>query len=500
MAQTATEYETIIGLEVHVQLQTRSKMFCSCHADYQSAAANSRVCPVCLGLPGTLPVINRKAVEYTIMTGLALNCRIPGYSKFDRKNYPYPDLMKGYQISQYDLPLAVDGHLDIEVENLPRRVGIERVHLEEDVAKLQHFPSADGESYSLVDVNRSGVPLMEVVSAPDLRSAEEARTYLMTLHSILQYLGVSTANMQDGNFRCDANISIRPEGSAEYGTRTEIKNMNSFRSVYLALQFEEQRQRRVSDEGGRVIQETRGWVEERNVTVSQRSKEYAHDYRYFPDPDLPALAVDRAWIDEIRGRIPELASQRGARFVKQYGLPEYDAGLLTGSKSMADYFEEAAGRSQPADKSQDKFAKSLSNWMLGDLSRLMNLENLDISEIKVTPAHLAELIGMVDDASISISMAKTVLEEAFYSGEPPGRIVQEKGYTQISDSSAVTTAVADAIAANPKAVDDYLGGKDTAIQFLIGQVMKITRGQANPELVNQLVRDKLDEFKRGFHA
>ena len=497
MARTAVEYETVIGLEVHVQLQTRSKMFCSCRADYQNAAVNSRVCPVCLGLPGTLPVINRKAVEYTIMTGLALNCRIPGYSKFDRKNYPYPDLMKGYQISQYDLPLALDGHLNIEVEDVPRRVRIERVHLEEDVAKLQHFASADGDSYSLVDVNRSGVPLMEVVSAPDLRSAEEARTYLMTLHSILQYLGVSTANMQDGSFRCDANISIRPNGSADYGTRTEVKNMNSFRSVYLALQFEAQRQRDITEEGGRVIQETRGWVEERNATVSQRSKEYAHDYRYFPDPDLPALSIDGSWVEEIRGRLPELASQRRARFEKQYGISEYDARLLTGSKNMADYFEQAVTQSPLTGKAQGRFAKSLSNWMLGDLSRLMNLENMDITEIKITPAYLTELVDMVDAGSISASMAKTVIEEVFYSGEPPGQIVQERGYTQISDSSVVQAAVADIIAANPKAVSDYLGGKDTATRFLVGQVMKTTRGQAKPDLVNQLVRDGLEELKNG---
>ena len=497
MAQTVTEYETVIGLEVHVQLQTRSKMFCSCRADYQNAAVNSRVCPVCLGLPGALPSINRKAVEYTIMTGLALNCRIPEYSKFDRKNYPYPDLMKGYQISQYDLPLAVEGHLDIELEDVRRSIEIQRVHLEEDVAKLQHFPDANGESYSLVDVNRSGVPLMEVVSAPDLRSAEEARTYLMTLHSILQYLGVSTANMQDGSFRCDANISIRPMGSAEFGTRTEVKNMNSFRSVYLALQFEAQRQRRVVEEGGRVAQETRGWVEERNTTVSQRSKEYAHDYRYFPEPDLPPLVIEGAWVEEIRGRIPELAPQRRARFVKQYGIPEYDASLLTGSKNIADYFEQGVSQSVPADLAPDNIAKSLSNWMLGDLSRLMNLENKDITELKVTPAHLIELVGLVAAGSISTTTAKTVLEEAFYSGASPSKIVREKGYTQITDSSAVKSVVAQVIAANPKAVADYLGGKDTAIRFLVGQVMKITRGQANPELVNQLVQEGLAELKSG---
>jgi len=304
VARQTTEYETVIGLEVHVQLRTQSKMFCSCRADYQAAQVNTRVCPVCLGLPGALPVINRKAVEYTIMTGLALQCRIPEHSKFDRKNYPYPDLMKGYQISQYDLPLAVDGCLEIDgpltdsvdSRNDRRRIGITRVHLEEDVAKLQHFPAAEGEPYSLVDVNRSGVPLMEVVSEPDMRSPEEARGYLMTLHSVLQYLGVSTANMQDGSFRCDANVSIRPKGSERYGTRTEIKNMNSFHSVYTALQFEVERQRQVIEEGRKIAQETRGWVEERNVTVSQRSKEYAHDYRYFPEPDLPSMAIDNEWV------------------------------------------------------------------------------------------------------------------------------------------------------------------------------------------------------------
>ncbi len=496
MAQTAVEYETVIGLEVHVQLQTRSKMFCGCRADYQTAAANSRVCPVCLGLPGALPVINRKAVEYTIMTGLALNCRIPGQSKFDRKNYPYPDLMKGYQISQYDLPLAVDGYLDVEVDHGPRRIGVHRVHLEEDVAKLQHFPANGGEAYSLVDVNRSGVPLMEVVSAPDLRSAEEARTYLMTLHSILQYLGVSTGNMQDGSFRCDANISIRPRGSVEFGTRTEIKNMNSFRSVYLALEFEARRQRSIVEDGGNVVQETRGWVEEQEVTVSQRSKEYAHDYRYFPDPDLPPLAIDGAWIEEIRSRLPELASQRRDRFVSRYGLSEYDARLLTGSKAMADYFEEAAARAAPDGQPSGKLAKSLANWLLGDLSRLMNLESLDVAQLKVSPAHLAELVGLVDAGSISASTAKTVLEEAFYSGDAPGQIVEKKGYTQISDSSEVQGVVAQALAANPKAVADYLGGRDEAVRYLIGQVMKITRGQANPEVVNRFVLAQLEERKQ----
>jgi aspartyl-tRNA(Asn)/glutamyl-tRNA(Gln) amidotransferase subunit B len=490
------EYETVIGLEVHVQLQTRSKMFCSCRADYQTAPVNSRVCPVCLGLPGTLPNINRKAVEYTIMTGLALSCQIPNYSKFDRKNYPYPDLMKGYQISQYDLPLAVNGCLEIDVDGQSKRIGIQRVHLEEDVAKLLHYPSADGESYTLVDVNRSGVPLMEIVSAPDMHSPEEARAYLMTLHSIVQYLGVSAANMQEGNFRCDANVSIRPRGSAQHGTRTEVKNMNSFRSVYLALNYEVERQRRILEDGGQVVQETRGWVEERNLTVPQRSKEYAHDYRYFPEPDLPPLVIEPAWVEEIRSRLPELARQRRARLVEQYGIPEYDATLLTSSRGMADYYEAVVGQKQLTGPELETFAKNVSNWMLGDLSRLMNLEHLDTTQIKVTPSHIVELIDLVDAGALSVTMAKTVLEEAFASGKAPGTIVIEKGYAQISDASVVESAVAQAIEANPKAVEDYLKGKETAARFLVGQVMKITRGQAKPDLVQQLVWEGLEAAKK----
>ena len=504
MVGLLTEYETVIGLEVHVQLQTQSKMFCSCRSDYQAAEANTRVCPVCLGLPGTLPVINRKAVEYTIMTGLALNCRIPGYCKFDRKNYPYPDLMKGYQITQYDMPLAVEGYLELESflgeqDSAKRRIGITRVHLEEDVAKLQHRLSNNDDTYSLVDVNRSGVPLMEIVSEPDMRSAEEAREYLTTLHAILQYLGVSTANMQDGSFRCDANISIRPKGMEEFGTRSEVKNMNSFRSVYQAIQFEVDRQRQVIESGGRVVQETRGWIDERSVTVSQRSKEQAHDYRYFPEPDLPPLNIDGAWVEGLRGLLPELPPQRRVRFAHQYAVSDYDARLLTSSKDMADYFENTLDTKRqsgtvPAPE-LEVFAKSASNWILGDISRLMNLENGDVAGLKVTPDHLYELISLVKDGSISVTMAKTVLEDAFTSGDSPVKIVKEKGYTQISDSASVKTVVAEAIAANPRAVVDFMNGKDTATRYLVGQVMKITKGQAKPELVNQLVLESLEELK-----
>ena len=478
-----------------MQLQTQSKMFCSCRADYQAAPANTHVCPVCLGLPGALPVINKKAVEYTIMTGLALGCDIPGLTKFDRKNYPYPDLMKGYQISQYDMPLAMDGHLDITADGQDRSVRVERVHLEEDVSKLQHVNGGSKEAHSLVDVNRSGVPLMEVVSHPDMRTPEEARSYLTKLHGIIQYLGVSTANAQDGSFRCDANISLRPVGQKEYGTKTEIKNMNSMRAVFMALNHEIERQQKVLDSGDRVVQETRGWSEERNVTYSQRSKEEAHDYRYFPEPDLPPIVVDEAWIEEIRSKIPELASDRLTRLAGQFGLSEYDARLLTTSKSTADFFEQTTRLLSVSGEDLERYAKNVSNWILGDLSRLLNLRDLEIQESPVSPEHLRELITLVDDGTVSISMAKKVLEEVFESGDSPGRVVQEKGYTQISDSSVVKTAVAKAIDANPQAVTDYMGGKETAAKFLVGQVMKITKGQANPDLVNELVVRALEELR-----
>ena len=489
------EYETVIGLEVHVQLRTQSKMFCSCRADYQTAPANTRVCPVCLGLPGTLPVINKKAVEFTIMTGLALGCEIPKLTKFDRKNYPYPDLMKGYQISQFDLPLALNGEMDITADGQDRTVRVERVHLEEDVSKLQHINDENDDPHSLVDVNRSGVPLMEVVSHPDMRTPEEARSYLTKLHSIIQYLGVSTANAQDGSFRCDANISLRPVGQKEYGTKAEIKNMNSLRAVFMALNHEQERQKRVLDSGERVIQETRGWSEERSVTYSQRSKEEAHDYRYFPEPDLPPLLIEDSWIEELRNNLPELATDRLARFTDQYGLPEYDARLLTNSKGMADYYEQATRLHATDSDNGQKFAKNVSNWILGDLSRLLNLEDRLIEESPVSPESLVELIDLVDKDTVSVSMAKSVLEEAFASGGSPAQIVQEKGYTQISDSSAVDEAVGQAIDANPQAVADYMGGKETAAKFLVGQVMKITNGQAKPDLVNELVVVALEKLK-----
>ena len=491
----ATQYEAVIGLEVHVQLRTSSKMFCSSRADYQAAPPNTLVCPVCLGMPGVLPVINKKAVEYTIATGLALNCQIAPFTKFDRKNYPYPDLMKGYQISQYDAPIATDGWLEVEMDGEKRSIGIIRVHLEEDVAKLQHVQDPSGESYSLVDVNRSGVPLMEIVGHPHIRSPEEAQRYLVALRSILQYIGVTTGNMQEGSFRCDANVSIRPEGSQELMTRAEVKNMNSFSAVYNALKYEVERQRRIVEDGGRVAQETRGWVEERSVTVPQRTKEYAHDYRYFPDPDLPPLAIDRAWVEEVKAGLPELPAQRRKRFVSQYGLPIYDANLLTASKDWAGFFERALTCGGQGLSSFEQRAKSIGNWMLGDVARLLNLKSLTLCQSRLEPDHLAELVDLIEAGTLSTTLAKTVLEESFETGKPPTQVVREGGYAQISDSSVVEEAVKQAIGGNPKAVSDYMKGKETAAKFLVGQVMRLTRGQANPAVANNLVKRALEALK-----
>ncbi len=483
---TAVEYETIIGLEVHAQLTTKSKMFCACSADYASAPPNTHVCPICLGMPGVLPTINRKAVEYTIMTALALNCTIAEYAKFDRKNYPYPDLMKGYQISQYDAPIGKGGWLTIETGGKQKRIGITRVHLEEDVAKLVHLTSPEGESYTLVDVNRAGVPLMEIVSEPDINSPEEARQYLIKLRSILQYLGVSTGNMEEGSFRCDANISIRPRGSTEYLPKVEVKNMNSFRAVYRALEYEAKRQQEILEKGGKLFQETRGWVESKGVTVSQRSKEYAHDYRYFPEPDLPPLVFDRAWIEEIRSRLPELPDARRDRLINEYGLPFYDANLLVESKAMADYFEECVRLSTTkTSEERQKKAKTISNWLLGDFSRMLNATGSTIESSKVTPAHLVELLTMVEKTTITGPTAKAVFEEMFLTGKKADEIVSQKGLSQISDTSEITKIVNEVITSNSQAVADYKSGKEQALVYLIGQVMKASKGRANPNAVRE---------------
>lgn len=484
------EYETIIGLEVHAQLLTQSKMFCRCSADYASAPPNTHVCPICLGMPGVLPTINKQAIEYAIMTALALNCTIPEYTRFDRKNYPYPDLMKGYQISQYDNPLSRNGWLTIEVDGKTKRIGITRVHQEEDVAKLFHRTDEAGETYSLVDVNRAGVPLMEIVSEPDIRSPEEAREYLMKLRSILQYLGVSTGNMEEGSFRCDANVSIRPAGATKFMPKVEVKNMNSFKAVYRALGYEVERQKKLAVEGGRLAQETRGWVEEKGVTVSQRSKEEAHDYRYFPEPDLPPLELSRKFVDEIRARLLELPDARRDRFMSQYNLSRYDANLLTDSRALADYFEDCLKLSL-ASAGVEKKAKIVANWLLGEFTRLLNATNIEIKDTRVKPQHLVEMLDLIDKGTLSTKMAKEVFEDMFHSGKKATQVVQEKGLVQISTATELEDVVARVIVENSQAVYDYKQGKETALKFLVGQVMKVTKGQANPQMVNELLRRML---------
>jgi aspartyl-tRNA(Asn)/glutamyl-tRNA(Gln) amidotransferase subunit B len=473
-------FEIVIGLEVHTQLLTKSKMFCSCSANYASALPNTHVCPICLGMPGVLPGINEKAIEYTVMTALALNCTIPEYTKFDRKNYFYPDLMKGYQISQYDAPIGKGGWLTIDSNGAKKRINITRVHLEEDVAKSWHRGD-----YSLIDINRSGVPLMEVVSEPEISSPAEARDYLIKLRNILRYLGVSTANMEEGSFRCDANISIRPLDSREFLPKVEVKNMNSFKAVYQALEYESRRQGKVLEEGGELVQETRGWIEERGITVLQRTKEYADDYRYFPEPDLPPLVLDRAWIEETRACLPELPEARRDRFMTQYGLSLYDANILTSSRAMAGYFENCL---KLIDHGK---AKMVSNWLLGDFSRLLNATNTEIENVKISPKHLAEILGLVDNGTISRPAAKAVLEEMFRTGKRASEIITEKKLSQISDAGEIREVVKQVMANNTGAVADYASGKQQALIFIIGQVIKATKGRANPGVVREIIIEEL---------
>ena len=473
-------YAIVIGLEVHTQLLTKSKMFCSCSADYVNAPPNTHVCPICLGMPGVLPAINEKAIEYTVMTALALNCTIPEYAKFDRKNYFYPDTLKGYQISQHSAPIGRGGWLTVDSNSTKKRINLTEVHLEEDVAKLWHR----GE-YSLIDVNRSGVPLMEIVSEPEISSPDEARDYLIKLRNILRYLGVSTGNMEEGSFRCDANISIRPLHSKEFLPKAEVKNMNSFKAVYQALEYESRRQRKVLEEGGELVQETRGWIEEAGITVTQRTKEHADDYRYFPEPDLPPLVLGRAWIEEIRATLSELPETRRDRFIAQYGLPLYDANILISSKAMADYFENCMKLIPPSK------AKAVSNWLLGDFSRLLNATNTEIENVKISPKHLSEVISLIDNGTISGPAAKAVFEEMFRSGKGASEIITEKKLSQISDVSEIREVVKQVMTNNIEAVSDYNSGKQQALMFIIGQVMKTTRGRANPGLVREIIIQEL---------
>ncbi len=475
-AETPSTYEVVVGLECHVQLATNSKMFCGCPTDYAGAPPNTHVCPVCLGMPGVLPVINRKAVELTLLTGLALDAEIPEASKFDRKNYPYPDLVKGYQISQYDLPFVKGGSVEISVDGRTRRIGLERVHLEEDTGKLTHV-----EGGSLVDYNRSGVPLMEMVSLPEIRTPAEARAYLQKLRAILRTIGVSGADMEKGQLRCDVNVSLRPVGQALLGTKVEVKNLNSFRAVYRALEYEIARQTAVLDRGERIVQETRGWQEDNGVTVSQRTKEQAHDYRYFPEPDLPPLFVSREWLATLGASLPELPDARRERYIGQYGLSLYDAEQLSIDVGTAAYLERAIASGADA--------KKAANWMLNDLARLRSETG---AEGQLRPEQLAELIRLVDAGTLSGSAAKQVLEASFRGGKDPSVLVDELGLAQVSDTGAVEAAVLEAIEANPSAVADFRAGKMTAINFLKGQVMKATRGKANPAVAEDLLRKHLN--------
>lgn len=476
-------YEPVIGLEVHAQLLTKSKMFCSCRADYAGSPPNTLVCPVCLGMPGVLPVINAQAVEFGVMTALALNCTVQQINVFARKSYFYPDLPKNYQISQYDLPLSRDGWLMAETKNGAVRVGIRRVHLEEDTAKLTHV-EAGGETYSLIDFNRSGMPLMEIVSEPDMHSVDEVNGYITKLRTILRYLGVSSGDMEKGAMRFEANISLRPAGSMTLGNRVEVKNLNSFRAVLRAVEYEINRQAAILDAGGKIEQETMGWDDLHNVTVTQRGKEEAHDYRYFPEPDLPPLELKPEWVDAIRRRLPELPDAKRQRFMSDFGLSAYDAGLLVVERDIATYFEQCVNN-------RPQRAKVIANWIVGEMFRLMNESGQEIGQVKITPAALNELIDLIEAKTISTTIAKDVFAEMFASGKKPADIVAARGLTQISDASAIEAAIAKAIAANPQAVADYRGGKETAIRFLVGQVMKETKGRANPGLVNQLLIEKL---------
>jgi aspartyl-tRNA(Asn)/glutamyl-tRNA(Gln) amidotransferase subunit B len=475
-------YEVVIGLEVHVQLKTQSKIFCSCSTEF-GKPPNANTCPICLGMPGVLPVLNKKVVEYAIKACLATHCEVQPMSRFARKNYFYPDLPKGYQITQFELPIGLNGYINIQTNGSPKRIGLTRIHLEEDAGKSIHGENLGRPGRSYIDYNRTGVPLIEIVSEPDLRSPAEAREYLTQLKAILDYAEVSDVNMEEGSLRCDANVSLRPVGQAELGTRTELKNINSFKFVQKALEYEIERQAKVLDQGEAVVQETRLYDSAKGVTFSMRSKEEAHDYRYFPEPDLVPTVCDEAWIDAIQQTLPELPEQKRDRFVHEYEIPEYDAGVLTTSKALANYFETCVKLfPQP---------KAVSNWIMGDLLRELKNDDKEIDDCPVTPERLTNLLKLIDDGTISGKMAKTVFEDMYQSGKPAAEIVKEKGLTQITDESALLKMVEDVIAANPSQAADFKNGKDKLMGFFVGQVMKTSKGQANPALVNKLIKEKL---------
>jgi aspartyl-tRNA(Asn)/glutamyl-tRNA(Gln) amidotransferase subunit B len=477
------KYEAVIGLEVHAQMLTDSKIFCGCSTRFGSEP-NTQTCPVCIGMPGVLPVLNKKAIEFAAKTGLATNCKISPYSRFARKNYFYPDLPKGYQISQYELPICEHGYVEIVVDAEIRRIGITRIHMEEDAGKNIHESASGGTgNYSFVDLNRAGVPLMEIVSEPDIRTPKEAAEYMKKLRAILRCLGVCDGNMEQGSLRCDANVSIRPVGQKEYGTRAEVKNINSFKFVEKALEYEIKRQIKVIGEGGKIIQETRLWDSDRGITESMRSKEEAHDYHYFPEPDLVPITVEHKWIDELKASLPELPDAKRKRFVSEYGLSEYDADLLTSEKILAQWFEEAVrSGGQP---------KAAANWMMGELAKLLNEENKSIEECQLKPKQLVDMLKLIDKGTISGKIAKTVFEEMYKTGKDAEAIVKEKGLVQVSDEGAIEKAVDEVIAKNPKEVERFKAGDEKLLGFFVGQIMKLTKGKANPQIVNEIVKKKL---------
>jgi aspartyl-tRNA(Asn)/glutamyl-tRNA(Gln) amidotransferase subunit B len=484
---SATAYEIVIGLEVHAQLSTRSKMFCGCPTTF-GAAPNSQTCPVCLGMPGTLPVINRRAIELAVRAALAFECRVNPSCRFARKHYYYPDMPKNFQISQYEEPLAEDGGLEIDVAGGgSRRIEIQRLHLEEDVGKLVHEGTLETAHASLVDYNRSGMPLMETVSRPDLRSPEEAAAYLRAFRAVLVYLGVCDGNMEEGSLRCDANISLRPRGAAELGTKVEIKNLNSFRNVQRALEFEAERQARALDAGARIVQETRLWDADRGYTRSMRSKEYAHDYRYFPEPDLVPLVLDAAFVAERRAELPELPRARRERFVDAYRLPAYDAAILTQSKALADYYEAAVREAGNA--------KAVSNWIMSELLREIGSDDeRALAACPITPAHLGQLVKLIDDGTISGKIAKDVFGHMLRSSEAPGTIVAREGLTQVADTAELERVIDQILGGNPRPLEDWKKGKTAAAQALVGLVMKATGGKANPAIVKRLLEAKLPKM------
>jgi aspartyl-tRNA(Asn)/glutamyl-tRNA(Gln) amidotransferase subunit B len=475
------EYEIVIGLEVHAELSTKSKIYCSCTTEF-GGEPNTHACPICTGMPGVLPVLNKKVVEYAVRAGLATNCHIAEYSKQDRKNYFYPDLPKAFQTSQYDLPICSNGYVDIEVEGNTKRIGITRIHIEEDAGKLMHDEWDTG---SLIDYNRCGVPLIEIVTEPDMRSAQEVKVFLENLKAILQYIDVSDCKMQEGSLRADVNLSIRPVGQKEFGTRTEMKNLNSFKAIVRAIEGEAKRQIEAIEDGETIIQETRRWDDAKGMSYAMRSKEEAHDYRYFPEPDLMPIVIDEKWKQEIKDSLPELPEARKKRYIDEFGLPDYDASILTGSKVLADFFEEAVQKTSNA--------KAISNWIMGDLLRILKEKEMEVEEIPFPGEYLAKLVMLIDKGTISGTIAKKVFEKMFNQGKDPEVIVKEEGLEVVSDEGALVEVVKKILESNPQSVADYKSGKEKAFGFLVGQAMKETKGKANPQLINKILKEELEK-------